>query len=60
MGLVKMGGGRLRYILGGWGWMNIFYGWVGEGGGIFWEDGGGRTFLWVGGGGWRYILGGWE
>ena len=28
---VCRGGGR--YILGGWGWMDIFYGWMGLGGG---------------------------
>ena len=26
-------GGGGRYILGGWGWMDIFYGWMGLGGG---------------------------
>ena len=34
MGLVKVGGGRWRYISGGWGWMDIFYGWMGVGGTI--------------------------
>ena len=30
-----VGGGRWSYILGDWGLVNIFYGWVGVGGGIF-------------------------
>ena len=55
-----MGWGRWRYILGGWwwedifmdrwGWVEVYFGWVGVD----------EYFVWVSGGGWRYILGGWD
>ena len=35
-----VGGGEWRYILGGWGWVDIFYGWVGVGGHFLWVSGG--------------------
>ena len=54
-----MGEGWWRYILSGWRCVDICYGWLGVGGGLFWVVWGGWTFLWVGGGRWRYILGGW-
>ena len=47
-----------HFILGGWRCADIFYGWVGVGGGIFWVVGDGWTFFMGGWGGWRYILGG--
>ena len=28
-GVLVVGGGEWRYILGGWCWVDIFYGWVG-------------------------------
>ena len=37
--------------------MNVLYGCVGVGGGIFWVGEGGWMFLWVSRGGWRYFLG---
>ena len=40
--------------------MDIFYGWVAVGGGIFWLSGGGRTFFMGELGGWRHILSEWE
>ena len=38
-----------HFILGGWRCADIFYGWVGVGGGIFW----------VVGDGWTFFMGGW-
>ena len=43
--------------------MSTFYERVEFSEGIFWDGGGGWTFLWVAGdgwGGWRYVLGGWR
>ena len=33
-----------------WGWVEVYFGWVGVD----------EYFVWVSGGGWRYILGGWD
>ena len=62
-----------HFFIGRWGWLEVYFRWIGLGGhlllmdgdgwvkgmdsGIFWMDGGGRYFLWVARGGWRYILG---
>ena len=53
-----MSGGQWRYLLGGLGWMNVFYGWVMVGGDMFWVGEGVWTFFMGDGGGWRYIVGG--
>ena len=48
-----MGGGKWsgwRHILGWWEWLDIFYGWVGVNGDIFWVGGSVGTLLWVSGG----------
>ena len=52
-----MVGGGWRYILGGHGWVNIFYGQVGVGGGRWrflgrWSR---WIFLWVSGNVWEWV-----
>ena len=58
--------------MGWWGWVAVYFGWVGLGGHFLWVGEGewdwvevyfesvgvGGHFLWVSGGGWRYILSG--
>ena len=53
-----MSGGRWKYLLGGLGWMNIFYGWVMVGGDIFWVGEGVWTFF-MGERGWVEVYCGW-
>ena len=54
-GFVGVGGGKWRYFLGGWGWVNnrmggwkcveVYFGWLGVG----------RHFLWVSGSLWWWV-----
>ena len=57
----------------GWGYVEVYFGWVGVGGHFLWMDRNGWGWvevyfqwvgvsghlLWSGGGGWRYIVDGW-
>ena len=55
---LRVSRGGWRYILVGWGWIDISYGLVGVVRGIFWMGGGGWTFL-MGGQGWAEVYFGW-
>ena len=41
----RVGWDGWRYVLGRWGWVDIFHGGGGGDGGIFWVVGGGWTFF---------------
>ena len=46
------------FFIGGWGWAEVYFGWIGVGGGLFWVSGGGWTFF-MGKRGWEKVYFGW-
>ena len=52
---IALHGGGWSIILGGWGWLGHYFGWMGVVGALFWVGGVGGALFWVSGGGWGRV-----